>query len=397
MAQLKFIGGLIAFIIFIGAGSVMMDRVLVPVSPYTDTLPVHSGCNTFLRGETPYSEDATLRTQRIILSYDREYRTEDDQHRFVYPAHHCLLLLPLWLTPYDMGVPVWMFLNFTLFLILPIAFLYFLTGYRVPLGKSVLLIVTSLFMWRYSMITVIFAQYTGWILFCFVGALWALKTKRSILLALFAVGLTVRSGGAVFAIAILLYALYEQRYISHLVFLSVMATLWVITLYMIGPWIPDFLDGLLNYTTYREDVAGWLPFRLGIIAGLLYALGMAITGISIMVRSWRENRETFILWGFTTFAILELVFLPQTNDYTLVYALPAIYLIAYSFRHNTIAFYLSVIVIALVPWVWSLWLSTLFEGRLDQLIMPAFILVMVVIAWVFGDEAIASDATAPTT
>lgn len=290
-----------------------------------------------------------------------------------------------------------MFLNFTLFLILPIAFLYFLTGYRVPLGKSVLLIVTSLFMWRYSMITVIFAQYTGWILFCFVGALWALKMKRSILLALFAVGLTVRSGGAVFAIAILLYALYEQRYISHLVFLSVMATLWVITLYMIGPWIPDFLDGLLNYTTYREDVAGWLPFRLGIIAGLLYALGMAITGISIMVRSWRENRETFILWGFTTFALLELVFLPQTNDYTLVYALPAIYLIAYSFRHNTIAFYLSVIVIALVPWVWSLWLSTLFEGRLDQLIMPAFILVMVVIAWVFGDEAIASDATDPTT
>ena len=391
MAVIKIVGGIIAFVIVVGLGAVFMNNVILPQTAYTDMLPVHSGCTSVLNGETPYSESATLRTQALVSTYDPSYNPADDAHRFAYPAHHCIILLPLWIVPYDTGVPVWMFLNFMLFAVAPLLFLIFITDYKVPPIQLILLILTSLFLWRYSMITVIFAQYTGWILLCLMGAIWALKTQRNILLALFIVGLTVRTGGAFFAILILLYVLYERRYQTLIVFGAVMAALWAITLILIGPWTLDFLNGLFEYTTYREDVAQWLPFRLGVVAGSVYAIAMVMTALTILISAWQQGRETFVVWGLATIALVELIILPQTNDYTLVYALPAIFLVVYGLRNKRILLYISLVIIATVPWVWSLWLSTLIEGRFDQLIMPAIVLGGIVLAWQLGDGQVQAN------
>ncbi|MGB7342449.1 MAG: hypothetical protein WBC91_26360 [Phototrophicaceae bacterium] len=395
MGIIKIIGGIVAFIIVVGLGAMFMNNVILPQTAYTDMLPVHSGCTSVLSGESPYTESATLRTQALVSTYDPSYDPADDAHRFVYPAHHCIILLPLWIVPYDTGVPVWMFLNFILFAVAPLLFLIYITDYKVPPIQLILLIMISLFLWRYSMITVIFAQYTGWILACLMGAMWALKTQGNILLALFIVGLTVRTGGAFFAILILLYVLYERRYQTLLVFFGVMAALWVITLILIGPWILDFLSGLFEYTTYREDVAQWLPFRLGVVAGLIYASAMVITALTILNPAWRHGRETFIVWSLSTIPLVELIILPQTNGYTLVYALPAIFLVAYALRNNRIVLYIVLIVIAAVPWIWSLWVTTFVEGNFDQLIMPAVVMGGIALACHWGDVQVDGASSAP--
>lgn len=391
MTVLKYLFAISLSMIILFAGTMLMNIMIIPHTAYTDSLPVHSGCTAFFDGTSPYDDSVTLRTQQTIREeYDPSYYPSDP-HRFAYPVHTCLLLFPLWTVSYDTMAPAWMFLNFMLFTLMPILFMLKVARYHVKLWQGLLLTVLSLFFWRYSIISVIFAQYVGWVLLCLVFAIWATMNRRETLLAIFLVGLTIRPGGAFFAILLLSYALYERRYRTILIFIAIMLVLWLITLIMVGPWIMDFLSGIFAYTGYRQDVR-WLPLRMGIAPGLSFLFIICIAGISVVYRAWQKGRETFVLWGMTTLALVELILLPQTNAYTLIYVLPSIMLVAYAFRGNVWQFLLSVLFMGSLPWIWFyLGDNNILTPNWDQLFMPGTIMLAVVFAWWLGDVVISKQ------
>ncbi|MEL6407445.1 MAG: hypothetical protein AAFR81_23945 [Chloroflexota bacterium] len=383
------IGLIVSIVMFIG-GSIAIERVLVSNVPFTDMLPVHSGCSAFYEGLNPYDENVTSRIQATIQTYWTDYDPTDprfDEHRFAYPAHTCLVLSPIFLIPYDIAVSPWIMFNLLLFMLLPIVFQRYIAHiHRTPVWQVIFIVTISLFFWRYSMVTLVLAQYVGWILLCLTGAIWALATQRNYWLALFLAGLTIRTGGAFFVIVILLYVLYERRYRVLAMLIGTMLALWVGTITIINDiWIFDFLNRLTEYTTYREDAAEWIPFRLGVPLGSMIAIFVAGAGFYILQNVWQENRQTRIVWSFAVIPLFVLLYLPQTNSYTLVYALTAVWVIGYALRAKPIGYAVLMLVIALMPWLWQLWLLDILGEGIDQVLVPALMMGLLLVAWQIGD------------
>ncbi|MEL6527908.1 MAG: hypothetical protein AAFQ07_19580, partial [Chloroflexota bacterium] len=168
--------------------------------------------------------------------------------------------------------------------------------------------------------------------------------------------------------------------------IGTMLALWVGTITIINDiWIFDFLNRLTEYTTYREDAAEWIPFRLGVPLGSMIAIFVAGAGFYILQNAWQENRQTRIVWSFAVIPLFVLLYLPQTNSYTLVYALTAVWVIGYALRAKSIGYAVLMFVIALMPWLWQLWLLDILGEGIDQVLVPALMMGLLLVAWQVGD------------
>lgn len=308
--------------IFLVGGTWLADRVIVQNVAFTDTLPVWNGCHAFLQRQTPYSEQVTKSTQALIQThYASGYDPTYDEHRFAYPAHTCLILLPLWVLPYDLAAPLWVFINFMIFTLIGLGYWRGVLQ-KTPSAWGLLwLTMIALIGWRYSMIVIILAQYVGITLAFWVGAMWAFQHKKETLGALFLVGMTIRPESAVIALAMGGYVLLSRRWRAIGVFSATMMLLWAISTFWIGEWVLVFLNRIGEYSTYNESALTWLPLQAGYLGGAI-ALIHAFMGV------WIGRKGAFWTWGMASVGVLVLLFVPQTNSYTLVYALPALFLSA---------------------------------------------------------------------
>lgn len=363
----------IGAVIVLALGTWAMNATILPYVAFTDTLPVHNGCSAFYQRVSPYDDSVTRATQDLIQARASGYDRTRDEHRFAYPLHLCVLLAPLWALPYDTAAPLWMFVNFLGFAGVGVAYAHGVMGWRARTLSLALLTLGTLAGWRYSLIVVVLAQYVGLTLFAFVGALWAWRARREGVLAVCLMLMTVRAESALLAGVLVAGALLARRWRVLAMWSALMFAMWLVpTLWLGQEWVGVFLRRVGEYGAYNTFSATWTPLKVGDVGVILFALFSVLAG-ALIWRAWRDG--AWLTWGMAGVALWQLMALPQTNRYTLVYALPALILTAYGLRARPRAVWGVFVLGGVFVWAYGFVPSALPNDQvsLPLLLMPAFV------------------------
>lgn len=351
--------------------AIAMNSVIVANVAFTDFFPVQNGCKWLYQGMSPYGEAVTADTQTKLAVIAPEYTPTIDEHRFAYPAHACMVLFPIFALPYDYAAPLWMAINLFALLIIPIIFVRGVLHQQLGIWMLLTLMIITLFGWRYSLILVVLAQFTGVILMVALIAIWALLNRRTWILAFALLVLTIRPESAILAFLFFVLVLRDRQFTISFKIMLLLAVTYMITSLFAGlQWPLDFITRVFEYTTYRTHASTWLPVLFG-LPSLLVSVALSAVGAALYTKALPKlSREEGIIWGSALLILLVLLFVPQTNSYTLVYALPVIYLLMIS--GNIVIKSYMLIVSLIAPWAYAA-LGTLPQGT-DQLLLPLLLM-----------------------
>ncbi|MCA9331069.1 hypothetical protein KC957_03395, partial [Candidatus Saccharibacteria bacterium] len=351
--------------------TVAMNAIIIPNVAFTDYYPIHDGCNWMYQGISPYEESVTADFQAKVYAIVPTYDPAIDAYRFPYPAHICLILSPILILPYEVAAPLWMAVNLLLLLTLPLVFVKEVAGRSLSISMMLTLTVLTLFGWRYSLILVVLGQFTGLILAAAVLAIWALLRQRTWILSFAILILVLRPESAALAIILLLFALRDRQFrVLYQVAVLLGVAYIVASLFAGFQWPLDFVMRIFEYATNRTRASTWLPTLYG-LPSVLLSLLLAGAAIVLYAKALpRLSREESIIWGSALSILFVLLFVPQTNSYTLVYTLPVIYLLMIS-RNSMLRSYILVVTL-IAPWVYAS-LKQFPQGT-DQLLFPLLLL-----------------------
>lgn len=368
MRVLRGLVGLLVVAALVVGGAQVMRATIFNVVAFTDSLPVFTGCQVLYSGASPYTPEATARIQAAIRARVPHYDFTFDQHRFAYPAHVCVLLAPFALWDYDAATPYWLLLNFVSFALLPVAF-YRVAGARVaPLWLAGMVFV-GLIGWRYSMIHIILGQFVFLVLWAMLGATAALRGGRDLLAGVCLACMTVRPEGFFLMLPLLGFALLRRRWRVLAGLLGTLAAFALVTFVLAGVWLGEFLQRLREYGSYRQQATLWLPSLLG-AAGVLAAGGyLAALAWQARCRFAERHAVGRCGWALGALGIAQFLLLPQTNTYTLIYALPAFFWVVAQSKGARAAFVGATLA---GIWMWQAW-GTSAPFMLDALLLPLWV------------------------
>lgn len=324
-------------------GTLATSSIIIDNMATNDWQPRYVGCEAFYDGETPYSQEVVDRIQEFLgPSWTAPYVAP-----FAYPAHLCVMLAPLWIMPYQTSVSLWVFLNFLGFLLMPVVFMTNVVEWQ-PKALTLLLIVfLTVFGYRYTMMTIVLAQFTGFVLFCMCGAIWAIRNERPWLAAILLAGMTIRPDGTLLAIGLCVVAFFTDKRRIPLYWLGVMFVLWLLTTLIVPGWEMQFVDEVISY---RSRSGVWLPLIAGRFGLPIFLLLVSAWAYFIFQRLREFERAQCVLWGSALVIVLGLLLVPHTNPYTLVYGFPVIYLLLHHFHHQRALFAL-IVATTLMSWI----------------------------------------------
>ncbi len=363
---------LLGFLLII-IGSWGIDLVVVQNMAMNDVMPRYVGCQGFFRGDSPYS-------QKVDAEIDAFVRI-GEKWGFSYPPHLCFVLLPIWLLPYEASVSLWMLLNLLFFLAFPVLYGLVVLRWRLLPLQLLALTFSIVLGFRYTMMTITLGQFTGFVLLCMVGAIWGLRNQRVWLTAFCLAGMTIRPDGGLIALGLcgIAFLIGQRRVIP--IWVGLMAIIWLGTHVFIGNWELQFVNHLRDYADINRKTS-WLPLDLGPAGAIVLTVGFLGWTAWIFIRIWKllpDEPQEFVLWASAMIILPILVLFPQTNPYTLVYALPVFMLLAYVLRRSV--FQASVWLLIASSWVFFLmgW------WRVDQIFYPV-VLALGVAWWLYTKQ-----------
>lgn len=348
----------------------------VPRQNRFDFYPRWVGGRVVLARENPYSQEVTWRIQEGM--FGRRLSTEEDQQGFAYSATITWLLLPFWLLPFPLAVSLWCGLQFLL-LLLMLPGMAAILGWRLrPIPMAVLL-VFSVLIYRYPVNAYLLGQFVAFSVACVLCAWWAIVQDRPLLAVLALLGATVRPEVVLLPLLVLLVAAWKEGY-RQVAFgwVGGVGLLWLMTRVWIGPWVASYLSGIRAYADY--SFPRWPPMAFGLawLAGLI-----AIVVLAWGVWMWRQTRflstREQLPWRVATSALVALVCLPQTNNYTLVLGLPAAWVVLWACRSRWLD-WLPVLAVLASPWMFHLAGGILPVG-LEQLLIPVTLGILLTWRW----------------
>ncbi|WP_119071424.1 glycosyltransferase 87 family protein [Aggregatilinea lenta] len=340
-----------------------------------DLFPRWYGAREMLQGVNPYTDAVTypmLKAMGYPL-YDKYI------HRFYYPATVTWILLPFWLLPFSLSIILWCGLQLLLVLVLPLL-VFTLLSWRLPPLLLALITVFSAVPWRHSANSYVIGQYTIFILACLVISWWMVLEDRPWFAAIALVGSTVRSEGIVLTAALLLFLLLSRHYKVVMRWAGIMSVLFFLSVAQIGFWIPDFLHDIRGYeanqaTTFAPAIFGvnWLTYlMIAIIVGW---------GIYMLYQMYSLPMQYRLPWSLSVFILVALLTLRQTKDYTLVYALLPIWIIAWAGRKqpwNTG----GVLLILISPWIYNAVGANMgHDSQVEQFLTPVLLAGLLTYQW----------------
>lgn len=362
----------LACLVMVG-GAALMRVSIFNVVIFTDSLPVFTGCGVLYAGENPYTPQATAHIQAAILARAPRYDFTFDQHRFAYPAHVCVVIAPFALFDYDAVTPYWLFFNFLSFALLPVVFYRGVVGGRVPPFLLGVTVFVCLIGWRYSMIHIILGQFVFLVLWGMLGAVLALQRGRDRVAGVCLAVMTVRPEGFFLMLPLLLYALWGRRWRVLAGVVGAMGAVAGVTFALAGFWVGDFLGRLQEYGTYRQQATQWLPSLLG-VAGVGVALVCAVAWAWVAWRVRHTSPHERWAWAISLLCVGQFLLVPQTNTYTLIYALvPFLWCAWLFYRQSGVRFVTFVGITLAGIWAWQSW-GTGAPFMLDALLLPLWLL-----------------------
>jgi hypothetical protein len=169
--------------------------------------------------------------------------------------------------------------------------------------------------------------------------------------------------------------------------LAEMLSLWFLTRIWIGPWVSDYLRGILAYQAYASPI--WPP---GLLKQTWLALLIVIVVVAWSVWMWRESRSLDIAerlgWLISVATLTSLILLPQTGNYTLILALVPAWVILWDSRRRY-AYWIPVLAVLASPWIF-LFVDGI-PSTLEHLLIPVFLAILLTLQWRLRRRITTSD------
>lgn len=307
-----------------------------------DFFPRWVGVQEMFQGQNPY--DLVLTPEYLTQNGYSVFKSQ----RFLYFATIAWILLPFWLLPMKLAGSLWSALQLLLVLLLPLR-LFTLLGWKVKPLILALIVLASSVGYVPSMTAFVFGQFIAFILACLVIAWWQLVDGRPWLAALALIGATIRPEGCLVVAVVLLDQLLHRQFKVIAIWLAVMAGIFAVTVVQIGFWVPDFLSGVFFYA--GEGIPSYPPNWLGAeVLVWLFVPSVLAWGGYMLLQIQTLPVRTRLPWLLSIMLLVVLLVLPQTHNYTLVYALFPIWFVIWLGRHHPLVLPLCLFLI-LFSWI----------------------------------------------
>ena len=340
-----------------------------------DFFPRWEGSRAVLNQENPYTDEVTLRIQGKM--FGRILAPEEDQQRYAYPAIITWLLLPFWLLPFPIAISLWSGLLFLLLLLLPIAVGVHLE-WKISPFRLLVMLLFSIFVYLYPVNAYLIGQFIPFLLACLIVAWWGLANERWGITTFALILSMVRPEVILLPLLALLF-LSWQRKNRRIVgtWVVSMAILWFITRLWIGPWVGDFVEGLVAYQAYSAPV--WPPM-LPNNPVLAITLVVGILGWGLLM--WKEvdvlEDTERIGWILSITILAGLVIFPQTGNYTLIMGLLPVW-IMFWVNKESIRRWIPVLIVLSFPWIFLAGGKGFYKW--EHLIVPLSLAILLSLHW----------------
>lgn len=349
--------------------------VIAPGGQRFDLFPRWVGARAVLRGETPYSDEITWQIQEGM--FGRRLEPGEDQQRFSYSATITWSLLPFWILPFPWAASLWSGLQLLLLLVLPI-WVASILGWQLRATQLVLLLIFSIILFRYPINSYLIGQFIPFCLGCLVAGWWGIVRGHWIAASLALVLAMIRPEVVMIPLLAMLAVAWEKGD-RRIIFawLTAMFGLWFLTRAWMGPWVSDYIRGILAYQAYSSPI--WPP---GLLKQTWLALLIVIVVVAWIVWMWRESRSLDTAerlgWVFSVATLTSLILLPQTRNYTLIMALVPAWVILWDSRRRY-AYWIPVLAVLASPWIF-LFVDGI-PSTLEHLLIPVFLAILLALRW----------------
>lgn len=315
--QRRLIGLVLALLVGLSA---WYASIFVPARGVRFDVYVHYvGARAVWQGQNPYTEAVAIQIQQDM--FGARITEGSNQHFVAYPAYAHVVLGPLAALPAQIALQVWLTLQLTAMLLVPLIWVFLLPGRLAPVLLAVLLFLT-VFVFVHPINAVVIGQFIGSMLLLLTVGVWALRAGRDVLAGVcFALATIPPTLSGPLTSAVLLLLALRGRWRGLAAYVGVLAVLTVVSLLLIGWWVPDFLAIAQQYAGYANTTWGpiSLPWGLGWL-GVLPALGI---GGWAAIRYWRTPQDAAAITSlFLTWLTAAMFLLPQTGGYVLALLIP---------------------------------------------------------------------------
>lgn len=343
-----------------------------------DFYPRWKGSQATLAGESPYTDEVVRDIQ--IGMFGGELSAEDDQQAFAYPAYISIILAPIFLLPVTVATSIWTSLQLV-FISASIVLWLKVIKLEVRLSFLILLLLSLLVVFRYSMIVYVLGQFVG---FSMLGLTIAIKLAQDGKYGQAGVALAfscIRPEYGVVAVVLIGYFALRGHWRVATMFIATLGILTGITSLLVGFWLIDFLSALINYSNYSV-----LSYPPALTESPVIAVAILLLVICLGLYNVLRSDPDDLTMVVSIVVIGVLLFVPQTRSYTLtVLMLPL--LTALKMHKSTLEkmMFFGVIV---SPWGFMLLAEEgLTEVNLDILMIPVLtLLVLLGSQWLRVEE-----------
>jgi len=329
-----------------------------------DFYPRWIGSQAILQGESPYSDEVAERIQ--IGMFDRRLGVDEDQQKFAYMPLIAFQLLPFWLLPFPLAVSLWMGLQLTLLLFLPIA-IWKIVNWQPSLPHFSGLIIVSIILFRYPINSYLIGQFIPFCLASLVLAWWGISNQSHTVTSVGLFLSLIRPEVVFIPVIFLLIVSWETFGFRVIMNLTIsLSVIWGLTRGMIGAWEVDYLKGLFSYNAYSAPV--WPPLLTSSsILSMLLILTILLWSVWMSLNVLDFPLIKKVGWLLSISIIFSLLTLPQTGNYTLILSLLTVWFIV-GLPGKRVSYSLVFAAILSLPWMFHLLPQDL--SALEHLVVP---------------------------
>lgn len=378
--------GILLFgIVIIGLHSTFTSKV----PGANDFYPRWRGAQLFWQeGLDPYSETASLAIQEGI--YGRAALPEEDQVLFVYPFYTVFFLLPMSGLSYEWAQPVWLAVVIVS-LVTAVLLTLKLIDWKMPLWLLAITILWAVLFYNSSR-TIILGQFAGPVFLAMVAALLALKQDRDLAAGLLLALSTIKPQMTfLLVIALLIWAVGQQRWRFIGSFVVAMLVLFGLSFLLLPGWLFSFVDQVLFYPAYTITGSS-----LWVVTGYYWPWlgkpvenGLVLLLLAYLIWQWRKlwrlplsSPQFLIIISLTLIITNMVVVRTATTNYIIMYVPLFLVLKAISQKWRCGDLWVALILLGSIVGMWALFLVSV-QGDTEHPIMylPLPSLLLPIMMW----------------
>ena len=338
-------------------------------------------------GISPYDEEVSLSTQRMIYGHPADPAQGEDKNHFVYPLYSMIFFAPFGLMEFTLARAAWMtVLEISLVLLVFVSIR--LAGWRVSALTTMVLVLFAV-LWYHGIRTLILGQFAGINALLIALALLFIQQKQDVPAGILLALSTSKPQMAVLLVPfVLLWAISTRRRGIISGTLITMVVLLIVSFALIPGWLVQMLMQIAEYPSYTAyaQIDSPLSYIADLMPGIRTTLNGVlhiVAGLYLLVEwglAWGKDQRHFLWTAAMTMVITNLVaYRTATTNYMML--LPVLFLIFRVWEYRWKGLGRGMVWLTLIVFLaglWALFITTVQgnqEAPLMYLPLPFFCLI----------------------